>query len=389
MPGEPRTRVDRGIYKLGKDRYEVVVSRGWDPVKKRYGQKTERVNGTITAARAARARLLLEVDDGRHAGSDITLADVIDDWLAQLEKVERAPKTLKDYRYDADRYWIPGLGQRKVREITRAQIQDVLNDLIDQGLSTPTLRHIRACISGAMTHASRQDWIARDPTKPKLLVLPPMRSKRAIVPAPADVVVLLRAATLSERPEMSRVIWLGAVTGARNSELRALRLSDFDAAEGRLGIERAISAGKVWSTKNRQIRDNHLDDVTIAVVVEQIEWMRARAAAAGGTLDDDAYLFSEDLQGRTHWSESIVTKFFAKLADDNDLEQYTFKHLRKFMDTWGQELGFSREDVAKRAGHDPEVAWKAYTGQVAAKDRALSAAIADHLVELAGDRPAT
>ena len=69
MPAEQRKRVDRGIYKLGKDHYEVVVSTGWDPAKKRYGQKWERVHGTLTEARDVLARLRLEVKAGEHSGA--------------------------------------------------------------------------------------------------------------------------------------------------------------------------------------------------------------------------------------------------------------------------------------------------------------------------------
>lgn len=377
--GEPRARVDRGIYKIGKDHYEVVVSRGWDPVRRRYRQKTERVHGGLKDARDVRARLLLEVKEGQHAGADIPLADVVDAWLEQRRKLGRAPKTLREYRADADRYWLPSLGATPIREITRPQLQAIINALIDAGKSAATLDHVHACISGTFSHAMRQEWITRDVSK--LLELPSIDKRRAVVPTPADVVTLLRAATSSDRPEMARVIWIGAVCGARNSEIRALRLSDFHAAEGRLAIERAISDGQVWSTKNRQIRDNHLDDVTAAVVADQVDHMRAMAADLGVDLPVDAYLFSEHPAGVTHWREETITKFFSRLADDAGLGQYTFKHLRKFMDTWGQALGFTREQVASRAGHDPQVAWEHYTGQVVDTDRALSTALAAVLVD--------
>lgn len=56
-----------------------------------------------------------------------------------------------------------------------------------------------------------------------------------------------------------------------------------------------------------------------------------------------------------------------------------FKHLRKFMETYGQDLGFSLAQVAIRAGHDPAVASKHYTGRVAESDRELATAIEDLL----------
>ncbi len=57
------------------------------------------------------------------------------------------------------------------------------------------------------------------------------------------------------------------------------------------------------------------------------------------------------------------------------------KHLRRFMETYGQEAGFSLAQVAIRAGHDPAVAAKHYTGRVSATDRALAVAIEDLLAD--------
>jgi hypothetical protein len=53
------------------------------------------------------------------------------------------------------------------------------------------------------------------------------------------------------------------------------------------------------------------------------------------------------------------------------------------METYGQNLGFSAVQVALRAGHDPSVAAKHYTGSVAEVDRALARAVASLLTEQA------
>ena len=55
------------------------------------------------------------------------------------------------------------------------------------------------------------------------------------------------------------------------------------------------------------------------------------------------------------------------------------------MDTYGQELGFSMAQVAMRAGHDPAVAGKRYTGRVNQADRDLATAMA-RLLERMDDR---
>jgi hypothetical protein len=67
------------------------------------------------------------------------------------------------------------------------------------------------------------------------------------------------------------------------------------------------------------------------------------------------------------------------LRDRLGFEHLSFKSLRRFMDTYGQGLGFSMAQVAMRADHDPAVAGN--TGRVTQADRDLAAAMARLLDE--------
>jgi len=58
------------------------------------------------------------------------------------------------------------------------------------------------------------------------------------------------------------------------------------------------------------------------------------------------------------------------------LDHLDFHHLRKFMETYGQEMGYSVTQVAMRAGHDPAIAAKHYSGRVSETDRALAPVVA-------------
>ncbi len=74
-------------------------------------------------------------------------------------------------------------------------------------------------------------------------------------------------------------------------------------------------------TKNVQTRPVAVDSTTLSMLQAQVDMLTARAAAASRALGADAY---------------------------------------------GQDLGFSPAAVAMRAGHDPSVASKHYTGKIAA-----------------------
>lgn len=86
-------------------------------------------------------------------------------------------------------------------------------------------------------------------------------------------------------------------------------------------------------------------------------------------------MFACDVRGSDPWDPDTITQFFSRLRKRLDLEHLEFKGLRRFMDTYGQELGFSLAQVSMRAGHEPAVAAKHYTGRVLTADRELADAI--------------
>ena len=200
------------------------------------------------------------------------------------------------------------------------------------------------------------------------------------------MLALIEAAKQSRRPEYARAMFVAATTGVRRAELCALRRQrdvDWDHAVLSVSCSIVNLAGqpiREIPTKNRQTRRVALDTTTLSMLQAQVDMLTARAAVAGVALDADAYLFSDAADGSAPWKPGAVTQYFAKLRKRIDLDHLDFHYLRKFMETYGQDLGFSPAAVAMLAGHDPSVASKHYTGKIAAADRALASAVASLLV---------
>jgi integrase len=245
---------------------------------------------------------------------------------------------------------------------------------------------IHACLSSMFTQACKWGW--RD-ANPAQWADPPSRPNTTpVVPTPDDVRSLVDAARRSRRPEYARAIFITATTGLRRAELCALRRRrDVDWDSGVLTVawsifDRPGLPQQEIPTKNRRARPVALDDETLRHLRQQLEFMEDRAEACGVELDDDAYLFSDAPDGTTPWKPGAITRYFDRLRKRVGVEHLDFHHLRKFMETYGQNLGFSAVHVALRAGHDPSVAARHYTGAIAETDRALAAAVA---ALLAGD----
>lgn len=90
-------------------------------------------------------------------------------------------------------------------------------------------------------------------------------------------------------------------------------------------------------------------------------------------------MFSDDIEGAAPWKPDAVSQYFGRLRRRAGLPHIDFHYLRKFMETSGQEMGYSVSQVAMRAGHDPSVAARHYSGRVVETDRDFAKAVASLL----------
>ncbi len=201
-----------------------------------------------------------------------------------------------------------------------------------------------------------------------------------VVPTPEQVLALIGEAERSNRPEHAEVMYLAATTGARRGEICALRRSRVDFDQRAVLISRNIvkqDGRKIdRPTKNRRMRLVAVDDRCLRSLRFQLDASTERAQAVRIDLVEDPYLFTVSVDGSEPWDPDTITQFFARVRGRLGLsKQIKFKVFRRFMDTYGQELGFSLAQVSIGAGHDPAVASKRYTGRVGESDRALANAM--------------
>jgi integrase len=129
-------------------------------------------------------------------------------------------------------------------------------------------------------------------------------------------------------------------------------------------------------TKNRRTRLLALDDLTVAILRAQLAEVEARAVLVRVDLVADPYVFTDSPDGSVPWKPDTISQYFGRMRKRVGLDHLDFHHLRKFMETYGQDMGFSVVQVAMRAGHDPSIAAKHYSGRVSETDRALATAVA-------------
>jgi len=165
--------------------------------------------------------------------------------------------------------------------------------------------------------------------------------------------VLRRAA--AESPDLVCYLVLASATGARRSEMIALRWSDLELDAKAVSIERAIVAGPDGlvekGTKTHSARRVSLDVRTVASLVDHREQMTARAAMCQKVLAGDAYVFSNAADGSAPWFPDSVSRSFKRLCTMEGMPDVRLHDLRHFVATQLLSAGVDVRTVAGRLGH--------------------------------------
>ena len=208
---------------------------------KREDRKVRKTFPTLAAAKSWRADALAAANRGKLRGPQpTTLSEAASAFLEGARKGEiptrsggrYKPSTLRGYDRALRLRILPALGDVRLSEIARADVQDLADKLTGEGLSASTVQNTLDPLRRIFERAVRRDLVAIDPTETLELRRPDGRRDR--IASPAEAVVLLAAL-----PESERALYACAMyAGLRRGELRALRWNDVDLAERRINVSR-------------------------------------------------------------------------------------------------------------------------------------------------------
>ncbi len=173
-------------------------------------------------------------------------------------------------------------------------------------------------------------------------------------PTPAQLAKLQKAIDASD-PEFGVFVRLSAMTGARRSEVLALRWTDVDLERGVVTIGRGLVQGPDGlvekDTKTHQTRRVALDAPTTAVLTDHRSAAVERAQHCGVALADDAFVFAGDVAGTTPWYPDSASRRFRKACDEVGLKSVRLHDLRHYVATRLLSAGVDVRTVAGRLGH--------------------------------------
>jgi len=316
------------------------------------------VSGTRRDAERELARLVVEVDDGRHvASAPMTFGELLDRWLA-LKATTVEATTVEGYRWIVERYARLTFGDRKVASIRTLELDDWYQSLRSSGgaggrpLSGRTVRICHTVMRQSLDQARKWGLIARNPA---IDATPPSAARVEVSPPTVEQVRVLLASAFEFDPDFGVYLWVLASTGCRRGEGCALRWRDVDWERGQLAIRRSIAmaGGKPIDkdTKTHQSRRVSLDDSTMELLREHRRRSRERGLLCGVALPDDAFLFSETADYSRPWRPDVCTNWFGRLRAELGLTSVRLHDVRHFVATSLGNAGTPVATISARLGH--------------------------------------
>jgi integrase len=348
---------------------------------------------------AEAAKLLADVEGGRHQGTRHTVAELLDEYLRHQEARGRAPKTMLEARRRAERIKSDVIGAKDLRRLTGRDLDEFYARLASaggrsgNGMHSTTRHHFHSLIRAALNQAIRWRWLS-PPNPVSEAQAPPLAPDEREPPTPEEARQLALAVS-GENPDLAALIFVDATTGMRRGEICGLRFSDIDfgtgeatiwwrcsdlpkgqsaAVEGRASVLKVFPGGVAMlsATKNKKRRRFALDPITLAVLMEQKARAEARCGALGVELPPHAFVWSQVADHSEPWRPDRVSGAFTALRNREKMPHVCLNDLRHFSATQLVAAGVDPRLVAGRLGHDASVLLRIYSHVIPARDQAAA-----------------
>ena len=264
------------------------------------------------------------------ARSRDTLTAAIDRYLERYAVKRMRPDYFKETKRSLDRDVKPALGARPIREITRRDIRELLDSIVDRG-SPSHANHVLAYLRAMLNWAVSNDLIEANPANGLKRPAPAVERDR----------VLNEAEIRSFWLACDKIGWpfgplfqLLLLTAQRRDELAEARWSEFDLDAGLWSLPRG-------RTKNDKAHLVHLSPLAVEII------------GALPTVGQQGFVFTttgeSPISGFSHARERLNVAMVE--IGQASVEPFTLHDLRRTAATGMAELGIAPHVVDKILNH--------------------------------------
>ena len=329
------------IKELGKGKARLVVNIG-------SGKNRQRPSKTVTYKTKRELKKLYEDFEneckGEKTDTDITVKELVDDYIAYCKALGRKPTTLKGYRIASQRLQ-PSVERTLARNCTTYQLEKEIALMAQNGLSAKSIKNTIGLLSSAFEHAIRVGQLSRNPCRH--LVLPKGKPREVRILYQHEIQDFLYAIAdcdLNEKVAYELALFLGL----RRSEILGIKESDVDIISGMVNIHntRHRVGGEDYddTTKTeRSTRTLALPDILLMDIARLLEVHRQFPYEKTDYLIQDG--FGNNLGGQA------LASRLTRLEEEKGLPHVTLHGLRHTYASLLHASGVDMANISAELGH--------------------------------------
>jgi integrase len=343
------------------------------------------------------AKIVLEIAGGGFALPDnATLAQWAEHWISIgcPGRRRQAVGARANERYEnyLRVHVLPTLGRRPLQKLQAAEIDALYTALADK-LAPATLHGVHVTLCSCLSTAVRTHKIANNPISDLAKIPGRGESDHGVALDEAQLRRLIKG--FVDHP-LHAIVNVAAFTGARRSEILALKWENFDPIARTLRIEHSIEHTRRHGLRvkgpksERGIRTIEIDAGLVTLLLaERDRHLRLVAGVPDGVnvdlslikLPAGALMFpappdpGEQVSLTKLRTPQGVTESFQKRAVKIGFSDLRFHDLRGTHETMLLDMGIPVHVVAARGGHDPAVLLRSYAKRTKKGDAAAVSAI--------------
>lgn len=366
--------------------YQVKAGTRWsyqlrvsiDPTNPSLGTRQVERGGFLTEKDADRALQKAQRDAARglRIGSKVpTLQEFSQKWLDSLDL---AAATVDGYRRQLDRHVLHRIGDLTLDAISTTTLNTLYKQMqteappsVEGRWSKPKPLGANSVLKiattlGAMFDAAVADkHLLDNPAKSDAIRKP---SKQAVVSQAAEMTVWNQEQMTAfltwnreARKDPDYPLWqLYAASGARRSEVLALRWSDIDLKSGKVHIRRTLDTARPGETKKPKNGKPRSFTVSPSTVITLREWRRLLASRDLNLIKSDRWVFPMPGQWDRHRNPQSTSEMFTRrvewaqeaLGGEDVLPTIHLHEVRHSAATILIQNGTDPKTVAERLGHE-------------------------------------
>ncbi|GAB6099229.1 site-specific integrase [Halanaerocella petrolearia] len=347
------------LRKRGKNKWQICVENGRDPVTGKRNRIYETINGTKKEAEKRMYELAHKQDTGQYIEpSELTVKDFLLQWIEDYCESNLAPSTLESYTLIIKKHLIPTLGNIKISDlepmhIKRYQTHKLKNgrkDGKEGGLSKRTVQYHHRVLSKALKHAVK--WRVLDNNPAEVIQAPSPDRPEIKALTPEQIEKLLEVAN----DWVYDLIYIAVYTGMRRGEILALRWQDVNFTEKKLqvkqGVTNPVGKGLIFRKPKTpsSIRPIDVDEDVIKVLKRRKKEQQENQLRLA-----DKYNNQYNLVFCKETGEAIrpqtATRNFNRVAKKAELSKFRLHDLRHTHATLMLQAEVHPKIVQERLGH--------------------------------------